>query len=54
MVERIAFITGDSLGAGVSRFLTDNNVAHLEKPIAPSELRQLIEDVVAGWTNGGG
>ena len=43
---RIAFITGDSLGVGVSRFLAETAVPYLEKPFVPADVRRLIARVV--------
>ncbi|HET6519532.1 MAG TPA: PAS domain S-box protein, partial [Geminicoccaceae bacterium] len=44
---RIAFITGDTLGVGVSRFLAETAVPYLEKPFVPEDVRGLIARVVA-------
>ena len=41
LLERFVFVTGDSLGASISRFLATSGVTHMEKPIAPQELRRL-------------
>ena len=47
-IERIAFITGDTLGAGVGRFLADTAVPYLEKPFLPEDVRGLVARVMAG------
>jgi two-component system NtrC family sensor kinase len=40
--QRIAFVTGDTLGAAAGGFLAHANRPILEKPFVPSELRRLI------------
>ena len=47
MVERLAFITGDSLGQSVQQFLTETGARCLEKPFSPDEIRQLVAEIVA-------
>jgi len=43
---RIAFITGDTLGAAAGGFLTRSGRPMLEKPFVPEELRRLIQELV--------
>jgi two-component system NtrC family sensor kinase len=42
MTGRIAFITGDALGARAGQFLQDSGCLYLEKPFTPAELATLI------------
>ena len=42
LVSRMAFITGDALGAVARRFLTESGRPYLEKPCTPSELDALL------------
>jgi two-component system NtrC family sensor kinase len=44
---RIAFITGDTLGAAAAQFLRDSGCPYLEKPFTPAELEQLIATLAA-------
>jgi len=46
LVRRFAFVTGDAMGPGADDFLRASGVAHLEKPVAPSELRALARRLV--------
>jgi CheY-like chemotaxis protein len=46
LTARIAFITGDALGAAAARFLQDSRCPYLEKPFTPAELTQLIETLI--------
>lgn len=51
MVSRIAFITGDTMGPTSQKTLQEAGRPYLEKPVAPEELRQLVQDIMA---EGGG
>ncbi len=42
LLPRIAFITGDSLSAGIHKFLASTNVVCLEKPFGRDELKRLL------------
>jgi PAS domain S-box-containing protein len=46
LVDRIVFVTGDTLGPSNRSFLDQTGLPHLEKPIAPDELRQVIQDIL--------
>jgi PAS domain S-box-containing protein len=41
-VRRIAFMTGDTLSQDVENFLASSGRPHLEKPITPADVRELI------------
>jgi PAS domain S-box-containing protein len=43
--QRIAFVTGDTLGAGAGGFLAHANRPILEKPFVPAELRRLMTEL---------
>ena len=47
LCARIAFVTGDTLGAAASAFLARTGRPILEKPFVPSELRRLMTDLTA-------
>lgn len=42
MASRMAFITGDTLGEASTKFLKNISCPFLEKPITPSDVRELI------------
>ena len=44
LIERMAFITGDTLGRRARRFLKDTGRPCLEKPFTPNDVRALIHD----------
>ncbi|MEX0317161.1 MAG: ATP-binding protein [Ruegeria sp.] len=46
MVGRTAFITGDTMGASSQAMLREAGRPYLEKPVAPRELRQLVQDIL--------
>ena len=46
-IDRLAFVTGDVMSAGIAGFLEDASIPHLEKPVVPSELNELIETLCA-------
>jgi PAS domain S-box-containing protein len=45
LTRRIAFVTGDTLGAPAVRFLTRTRRPFMEKPFTPASLRQLLEEM---------
>jgi len=45
LVERIAFVTGDTLSAPAVRFLARTGRPFIEKPFTPASLRQLLEEL---------
>lgn len=46
LLDRLAFITGDSLGADLQSFLAESGAPRLEKPFSPSEVRNLVRQLV--------
>jgi PAS domain S-box-containing protein len=46
LLERIVFITGDTLGPSNRSFLEQTGLPHLEKPLSPDEVRQVIQDIL--------
>ena len=42
-VERVAFITGDTLSPSARKFLDGSGRPYIEKPITPDDLRGLVE-----------
>jgi CheY-like chemotaxis protein len=48
LVERIAFMTGDTLAPGVRSFLDQAGRPRLEKPFTPSDARALLNELVVG------
>lgn len=48
LAARVAFVTGDTMGPAARTFLAESARPHLEKPIAPAELRALVRRLVAG------
>lgn len=51
-VDRIAFVTGHSMSAQVADFLKQAGQHHIEKPVASSELIDVIERVCASAEGG--
>lgn len=47
MVDRMLFITGDSLGPGARGFLEGTGLPYLEKPVTPQELRRRVFEMLA-------
>jgi len=45
LIERIVFISGDTLGMGTSAFLAESGRPLLEKPFVPGEVLQVVERV---------
>ncbi|MEP3276326.1 MAG: ATP-binding protein [Stappiaceae bacterium] len=50
--ERIAFVTGDAMSERVGRFIEAAAVRYLEKPIVPTEVIRLVEEL-GGQSEGG-
>jgi CheY-like chemotaxis protein len=44
---RVAFVTGDTMGPAARAFLAGTDRPRLEKPIAPDELRALVQRMLA-------
>ena len=42
LLERTAFITGDTMGVASQSLLQESQCAYLEKPVSPAELRELV------------
>jgi PAS domain S-box-containing protein len=42
MIERLAFITGDTLSADIQSFLVESRAPCLEKPFLPEDVRRLV------------
>ena len=47
-VDRIGFVTGDSMGKAVTCFLTESECPYVEKPISRAELEALVRQLGAG------
>ncbi len=45
LVQRLGFITGDTMSPNARSFLSGSNRPYLDKPIRPSELRQLVAEL---------
>lgn len=48
LVDRLAFITGDTLGPGAGNFLEEAGRPYLEKPFTPDEVRDFIDGMKSG------
>jgi signal transduction histidine kinase/CheY-like chemotaxis protein len=48
LIDRVAFVTGDTMSPDVRDFLDNAGCEFLEKPIAPQDLRELARRIVAG------
>lgn len=48
LAGRIAFITGDTMGAASQKLLKETRRPHLEKPVSPAELRELVYGLLNG------
>lgn len=48
LLERVAFVTGDTMSPSVREFLDHAGCEYLEKPIAPQDLRELARRVITG------
>ncbi|MDX1423989.1 MAG: PAS-domain containing protein, partial [Kiloniellales bacterium] len=48
LLGRVVFITGDTLGPANRAFLERTGLPHLEKPLLPDQVRQVVHEVLAG------
>jgi two-component system NtrC family sensor kinase len=48
LAQRIAFVTGDTLGPAAGRFLAECGRPVVEKPFVPSEIRKLVATLLDG------
>lgn len=48
LAKRTGFVTGDSMGKAVNRFLQDSRRPFIEKPISKDELAALLQQLVGG------
>ncbi|HET6224617.1 MAG TPA: ATP-binding protein [Dongiaceae bacterium] len=46
MIERLAFITGDTLSADIQSFLAESRAPCLEKPFLPEDVRRLVRQLM--------
>ncbi|MEE8140338.1 MAG: response regulator [Alphaproteobacteria bacterium] len=46
LLARIVFITGDTLGPSNRSFLEQTGLPHLEKPLSPNEVREMVQDIL--------
>ena len=42
MLKKFAFVTGDTMGQASQRLLEESGLPRVEKPVSPSDLRELI------------
>ena len=47
MLNRTAYITGDTMGQSSLGLLSESGLPHLEKPVSPAELRDLVGKLLA-------
>jgi CheY-like chemotaxis protein len=47
MLDRIVFVTGDTLGSGVRDFLEETGAPVVEKPFEPDDLREVMARIVS-------
>ena len=47
LVERLAFVTGDTMSPKAREFLEASGRPYIEKPIRPQELRDLVHNLTA-------
>jgi two-component system NtrC family sensor kinase len=45
---RVVFVTGDTLSAALNEFVTESGRPVVHKPFLPSDVRRVVEEVVAG------
>ncbi len=48
LLERVAFVTGDTFSATVSDFLQESGRPYAQKPFSPAEVRRLVAQVLEG------
>ncbi|MDA4845724.1 hybrid sensor histidine kinase/response regulator [Hoeflea poritis] len=46
LIDKTAFITGDTMGAASQSLLRESQRPHLEKPVSPAELRELVYGIL--------
>ncbi|MGI9355045.1 MAG: hybrid sensor histidine kinase/response regulator, partial [Rhizobiaceae bacterium] len=46
LAKRIAFITGDTMGSASQKLLRESKRPYLEKPVSPTELRNLVHKIL--------
>lgn len=46
IVNRVAFITGDTMSPAVRQFLSQTGQPHIEKPVTPDELHKLVDQLM--------
>lgn len=52
LADRVAFITGDTMGAASQKLLKETKRPHLEKPVSPAELRELVYGILNSGERG--
>ena len=51
MLDRLGFVTGDTLGSGVARFLMESGRPVLEKPFTPETVARFVRAVRSTWSS---
>ena len=51
LLHRTGFVTGDTMGPASQALLKEAGLPHLEKPVSPTELRQLVSSILANAEN---
>ena len=51
LLDRFVFITGDTFAQQASAFFEETGSCYLEKPFTPTEVREMVEQVLAGICN---
>jgi PAS domain S-box-containing protein len=54
MINRLAFITGDTLAAEIQSFIADTRLPYLEKPFLPDDVLRLLNQIEEREQTGGG
>ncbi|MEO4042055.1 ATP-binding protein [Hoeflea sp. CAU 1731] len=52
MLDRLGFITGDTMGQASQRLLEETGRPYLEKPVAPADLRELVGKLLGNDSEG--
>ena len=47
MLSKTAFVTGDTMGSASQKLLGESGLPYLEKPVAPSEFRELVAKLIS-------
>ena len=47
LLEKLAFMTGDTMGSASQHLLKESKRPYLEKPVSPADLRQLVEGLLS-------